>query len=247
MHLFDRMRGKRTIAVESMVTKNEIILNFYNDTDIADAIAKMNPVELQDDLRQEMFLVLCEMDATRLVDMHKNGFLKYYLVRTMLTMIKSDRSTFHTKFRRMFSELGSGFEDRLSDVDVSNEGLHNMIDGAMKKLHWYENGVFQLYANNRNISELSRQTQIPYRSLSKTISDTRKKIKEKMKEVDKNSSQVVHGNLEMIMELNNDLEPEELADAMELIAEFVRENMQGRIKNGCMIKKIKEIRISKII
>ena len=68
-----------------------------------------------------------------------------------------------------------------------------------------------------------------------------------MKHVDKNSSQIVHGNLEMIIELSNDLEPEQLADAMELIAEFIRENMQGRIKNGCMIKKIKEIRISKII
>ena len=230
-----------------MVTKNEIITNFYNDPDISEAIAKMNPVELQDDLRQEMFLVLCEMDGQRLIDMHKNGFLKYYLVRTMLTMIKSDRSTFHSKFRRVFMEIGSGFEDRPIDVDVSNEQLHNTIDGAMKKLHWYENGVFQLYSQNRNISELSRQTQIPYRSLSKTISDTRKKIKEKMKHKDVNNSQIVHGNLEMIMELPGDLNPDEIADAMELISEFVRDNMQGRIKNGLMIKKIKEIRITNII
>ena len=133
------------------------------------------------------------------------------------------------------------------DVDVSNEQLHNTIDGAMKKLHWYENGVFQLYSQNRNISELSRQTQIPYRSLSKTISDTRKKIKEKMKHKDVNNSQIVHGNLEMIMELPGDLNPDEIADAMELISEFMRDNMQGRIKNGLMIKKIKEIRITNII
>lgn len=57
-----------------MVTKNDIIAQLYNDQDIANAIGKMNPVELQDDLRQEMFLVLCEMDGTRLIEMHKNGF-----------------------------------------------------------------------------------------------------------------------------------------------------------------------------
>ena len=68
-----------------------------------------------------------------------------------------------------------------------------------------------------------------------------------MKHKDVNNSQIVHGNLEMIMELPGDLNPDEMADAMELISEFMRDNMQGRIKNGLMIKKIKEIRITNII
>lgn len=230
-----------------MVTKNDIIANLYNDKDIADAIGKMNPVELQDDLRQEMFLVLCEMDGTRLIEMHKNGFLKYYLVRTMLTMIKSDRSTFHSKFRRVFQEIGCSIEDKPVVMDQNNEVTHNNIDQVMKELHWYENGIFKLYAENRNISELSRQTQIPYRSLSKTIADTRKKIKTKMAKVDQIGYQIVQGQLGINVELSKDMDPEQMADALELISEFVRENMQGRIKNGIMIKRIKEIRITNII
>ncbi len=229
-----------------MVTKNEIISKLYNDQDIANAIAKMNPVELQDDLRQEMFLVLCEMDDTRLIEMHKNGFLKYYLVRTMLTMIKSDRSTFHNKFRRIFQEIGCAVEDKPVPVDENNEALHVGIETVMKELHWYENGIFKLYAENKNISELSRQTSIPYRSLSKTISDTRKKIKSKMKEKSAQGYQLVHANLEMIIEVDAALDPSDVADAMEYMAAYFREKMQGMVKNRMMIKKIKDIRISHI-
>jgi hypothetical protein len=229
-----------------MVTKNEIISKLYNDQDIANAIAKMNPVELQDDLRQEMFLVLCEMDDVRLIEMHKNGFLKYYLVRTMLTMIKSDRSTFHNKFRRIFQEIGCAVEDKPVPVDESNEALHVGIETVMKELHWYENGIFKLYAQNKNISELSRQTSIPYRSLSKTISDTRKKIKSKMKEKSAQGYQLVHANLEMIIEVDAALDPSDVADAMEYMTAYFREKMQGMVKNRMMIKKIKDIRISHI-
>jgi DNA-directed RNA polymerase specialized sigma24 family protein len=229
-----------------MVTKNEIISKLYNDQDIANAIAKMNPVELQDDLRQEMFLVLCEMDDTRLIEMHKNGFLKYYLVRTMLTMIKSDRSTFHNKFRRIFQEIGCAVEDKPVPVDENNEALHVGIESVMKELHWYENGIFKLYAENKNISELSRQTSIPYRSLSKTISDTRKKIKSKMKEKSAQGYQLVHANLEMIIEVDAALDPSDVADAMDYMTAYFREKMQGMVKNRMMIKKIKDIRISHI-
>lgn len=229
-----------------MVTKNEIISKLYNDQDIANAIAKMNPVELQNDLRQEMFLVLCEMDDTRLIEMHKNGFLKYYLVRTMLTMIKSDRSTFHNKFRRIFQEIGCAVEDKPVPVDENNEALHVGIETVMKELHWYENGIFKLYAENKNISELSRQTSIPYRSLSKTISDTRKKIKSKMKEKSAHGYQLVHANLEMIIEVDAALDPSDVADAMEYMTAYFREKMQGMVKNRMMIKKIKDIRISHI-
>jgi DNA-directed RNA polymerase specialized sigma24 family protein len=228
------------------MTKNEIISNLYTDKDVAQAIEKMNPVELQDDLRQEMFLVLCEMNESRLVDMHKNGFLKYYLVRTMLTMIKSDRSTFHTKFRRLFHEIGSGIIDKPDQVNDNNEDLHVRIEKTMKQLHWYENSIFNLYAENKNISELSRQTAIPYRSLSKTISDTRKKIKQKMKETSAKGYQLVHANMGLVIELDASMDPADIADSMEFMTEYFREKMQGMIKNQMMIKKIKDIMISHI-
>ena len=68
-----------------------------------------------------------------------------------------------------------------------------------------------------------------------------------MAKVDQIGYQIVQGQLGINVELSKDMDPEQMADALELISDFVRENMQGRIKNGIMIKRIKEIRITNII
>lgn len=163
------------------LTKNEIITQFYNDKDIAQAIGKMNPVELQEDLRSEMFLVLCEMDEARLVTMYENGYLKFFLVRTMLNMIKSDRSSFHAKFRRNFNELTNTI-DKPDHTNEDNIELGLKLDKALVPLHWYEKKVLEEYADNgQNILALSRDTEIPYRSLTKTIKKVKTFLKYKIR------------------------------------------------------------------
>ena len=69
----------------------------------------------------------------------------------------------------------------------------------------------------------------------------------KIGQVEKQGYQIIQGQLGINIELSKEMDPEQMADALELISEFVRENMQGRIKNGIMIKRIKEIRITNII
>lgn len=155
------------------VNRSDIIQQLYNDKDIRQAIGKMQPVELQDDLRQEMFLVLCEMSEDRLLTMYENGFLKFYLVRTMLSMIKSDRSTFFKTFRRGMDEW-TGQKDLSDNFTDDYEMMVFKMEKGLSVLHWYEKEIFKLYADNRmNIMEVSRLTKIPYRSLSMTI----KKVK----------------------------------------------------------------------
>ena len=48
------------------MNRQAIITELYNSADINNAIGKMQPYELQDDLRQEVFMVLCEMEDARL-------------------------------------------------------------------------------------------------------------------------------------------------------------------------------------
>lgn len=155
------------------ITRNHIISELYKDKDIAQAIGKMQPVELQDDLRQEMFMVLCEMDEEKLMGMHQSGYLKFYLVRTMLSMIKSNRSTFFNKFRKQVEEWDSKYDSKDENLEYQDEMIVK-LNQSMNVLHWYEREIFKLYSESgMNIMELSRNTKIPYRSLSMTI----KKVK----------------------------------------------------------------------
>jgi DNA-directed RNA polymerase specialized sigma24 family protein len=151
----------------------------YEDPDIAEAIGKMDPPDLRDDLRQEIFLVLAEMDEALLIQRYNEGWLRYYIVRTMLNMIKSDRSTFYNRFRRGFEELGD-IGERLQDE--GQEEAEKSIEGHLSALHWSERKLIEIYSENgRNVAKISRETGIPYRSLFKTIKKTKALLKTEIK------------------------------------------------------------------
>lgn len=155
--------------------RNEIILKYYNDVDINAAIRKMKPEHLHDDLKAEIFIVICEMNDERLFDIHERGFLKFFIVRTMLNMIKSDRSTFFKQFRL----ISSGVEHFKEPIDPEQNEIN--VGGIYDGLHWYEIEVFKLYVENRNVMKIARETGIPYRSLIKTITKVREILKKRIR------------------------------------------------------------------
>jgi DNA-directed RNA polymerase specialized sigma24 family protein len=207
------------------MTRHEVLDAMYRDPDVADAIGKMEPADLRDDLRQEMFLVLAELDEERLLTMAREGWVKFFLVRTMLNMIKSDRSTFYNKFRRGFAELketGDRYE-----AEEGEEAARYVRD-AMKGLHWYEASLIELYAESgQNIAKISRDTRIPYRSLFKTIG----KVKETMrKEIRKGEqdTQRVRLRLAIEVELPARADVDAIIDHIDLLDAGCREAIVSR-------------------
>jgi DNA-directed RNA polymerase specialized sigma24 family protein len=159
--------------------REDIISMMYSDKDINAAIGKMQPIDLQEDLKQEIFFVICELPPVRLVDMYSNGYLKYFIVRTMLNMAKSDRSTFYNTFRRSWNEYGDHHDKA---EEIYSEEMSDRLYESMEILHWYEQEVFKLYSQNgKNILALSKETKIPYRSLFKTIRKVKALLKAKIR------------------------------------------------------------------
>lgn len=222
----------------------------YLDKDISQAISKMQPVELQDDLRQEIFLVLCEMNDERLLGMWTSGYLKYFIVRTMLNMAKSDRSTFFNLFRKSFTEYCDNYE-KADDVSVVDEEMDGKLKKSMGELHWYEKNVFEQYAENgRNILKLSRDTKIPYRSLFKTVTKVKKKLSTAVRKEDLQKKLIgnyVHAGLEVVLDINKETDMDTLVDILDEVNEFIREKIEGRSKDDVCIKTIGGLRIKTVI
>jgi len=161
------------------VKRDFIITAMYNSPEIHEAIGKMQPYELQEDLRQEVFLVLCEMNEEKLFEMYEQGYLKYFIVRTILNMAKSDRSNFYKKFRQLYQEIPLSYEVKKEEYD---ETLVEKLEEGMQVLHWYEAELLKLYAENgKNLLAISRDTKIPYRSLLKTIRKAKILLKYKIR------------------------------------------------------------------
>lgn len=157
------------------MVKNEILGQYWTLKEVNDAFEKMQPEELRYDLKAEVFLVLCEMNEDKLVGLYERNELKFYIVRIMLNMIKSDRSTFYKNYRNYTEFVDQGFASDQYDKTDMFDKLELNMDG----LHWYNKEMLKLYAIDfkKNAKELSRKTGIPYMSIIRTINKTKKQMK----------------------------------------------------------------------
>jgi hypothetical protein len=157
------------------MVKNEILAQYWTSKEVNDAFDKMHPEELRYDLKAEVFLVLCEMNDNKLEGLFERNELKFYIVRIMLNMIKSDRSTFYKNYRN-YTEFVD--QDFVSD-DYDRTNMFEKLEANMDGLHWYNKEILKLYAIDfkKNAKELSRKTGIPYMSIIRTINKTKKQMK----------------------------------------------------------------------
>jgi len=153
--------------------KNKIIEQYWLNDEVNQAFAKMQPEELQYDLKVEVFMVLLEMDDAKLFGLYERNEIRFYIVRTMLNMIKSDRSQFWKKYRNYTEYNGKEV------VEVENNSVINVMEKGIEKLHWYQKEILRLYTFefNKNAKELSRQTGIPYMSIIRTLKQTKTELK----------------------------------------------------------------------
>lgn len=136
-HIISYAQGNYTLS--DYFDRNAVIAALYNSPEINEAISKMQPEQLQADLKQEMFAALCSMNADKFKRIYLRGYLKYYLLRMMITMAKSDRSSFYITYRR-FNE------------EYINAMFYILPDGTINALHrkaWYWDDSDKAYTDER--------------------------------------------------------------------------------------------------
>jgi DNA-directed RNA polymerase specialized sigma subunit len=153
--------------------KNKIVEQYWLNDEVNQAFAKMQPEELQYDLKVEVFMVLLEMDDEKLFGLYERNEIRFYIVRTMLNMIKSDRSQFWKKYRN-YTEYEAN-----EKAEVEQHSIIDVMEKGIEKLHWYQKEILNLYTFDfkKNAKELSRKTGIPYMSIIRTLKQTKTELK----------------------------------------------------------------------
>lgn len=172
-----------------MKSRKEIIADLYESKDVKNALSKMQPASIRDDLKQEIFVILCNLSDDKFWNLVKNNALKFWFARTMLNLIYQSRPTesFFKNFRAKFESLDdfNSLPDTLVDDESNNDQLdliYDKLEFAVDNLHWYEKGILEIYIECRmNQKEVSRQTQIPYMSIVRTISSIKEKLRNETK------------------------------------------------------------------
>ena len=79
--------------------RNGIIAELWDSKDLNETLKKMKPVEIQQDLKSELFLIICEIEENKLVELYNRKELKFYIVRIMLNLVQSSKNNFYKNYR----------------------------------------------------------------------------------------------------------------------------------------------------
>lgn len=83
-----------------MMTRNQVIEALFIGKNFNDCIAKMDPAHLRDDLKMEVIAIVCEWPDEKIMALHQEGKLEFFVVRVILNQIQSSTSPFYNKYRR---------------------------------------------------------------------------------------------------------------------------------------------------
>lgn len=165
-----------------VISREQILCALWQSTDLQKTIRKMKPEDLQDDLRQEIFVVLCEMDAARLQSLWIEKKLTLYIFGMIRNMMVSSESTFYSKHRK----YGTMVTDQPKDMPDHSDNWHTTADNlepAINDLDPYEAEMIKLYADmGQNCQPIAKATGIQVRSVRYVVTAAKEKLKKKLRQ-----------------------------------------------------------------
>lgn len=137
------------------------------------------PEHLVDDIVQNMYLKLCEMNINEggLCRITYKGKLNMVY---MFSMINNAITSEHRK--RKDVRLVLGHHDKADEYGINEEQYHVMIDhikDTIDSMHWYDKQLFMLYVNSgHSMRQIEKQTGISLTSINNTIQNVKRKVRE---------------------------------------------------------------------
>ncbi len=154
------------------MTRNQILSELYSDKKFCGFIKKMRPVNLQEDLKSEVLLIMSEVSEDKLTQIHTNGKLSFFAIGVTIRQIKSNTSAFYKKYRIELPGL-----TEVESCDSSQLILAKSAISELDNLTWYERGLVDLYCDLGNYRAVETETGIPHSAVYLTVKGACEKIR----------------------------------------------------------------------
>jgi hypothetical protein len=164
------------------MTRNQIIENLFTGKNFNDCLAKMEPAHLRDDLKMEVISIVCEWPEEKIIQLHKDKAIEFYVVRVILNQVKSKTSDFVRKYRSTNTyEIAKDPADVTEDTRDREikESLEDIALEEIDRLYWYDAEMIRLYLKLKTFRAIEEHTGIPYISCYKNIQKSLITLKKK--------------------------------------------------------------------
>ena len=165
----------------------DIILAIYNDDSINATIKKIQPIDLQDDLRQELVLALLKYDCDKLKLINDDQGLVKFSMAILMNMVKGKNRKFFNQYLRNNLELSIQYMNTFEDTD---EIPMDVIDRTRllfeKKQNEdanvsHEYRIFNRYIELKSCGKVADYYGIPKQHVWNVVKKVREELKKSIK------------------------------------------------------------------
>ena len=153
--------------------KEQAAIDLLSDQELYELAEKL--CNCPDDLIQEVVLLLLEMPEEKWQQINEGGYLRFYVVRTMMTMATSKRSSF-SKLYDLHNHKKVDHERE--DYDWEKEDDIALLETLMDELHWYDREVLKLWLEEGSYRKVGKKVDIPYKSIGNTVNKALEQLRD---------------------------------------------------------------------
>jgi hypothetical protein len=164
----------------------EYIEELYQSSKVNQLISNIKPVDLQNELKQEVALYLLEYDCNKLIAIKHQGKLINFVLRIIWNMGTMKGTTFYRKYKRTFHKelneyviLSDG--DELPDEYVIDaiSILENKLTKNPNEAH--ESIIFQKYVELESCQKVADYFGIPRLHVFQVVNNVKLELKKKIR------------------------------------------------------------------
>ena len=149
-------------------TKDGILTDLWNSAEVRLSLSKIYPENLREDIRSDVFAVLCEYPIERLTAISDKGSLARYAMMMIHHRATSKNNSFYRKIRRCFDELDEDTSDPGTDEVYPDEYF-----SALANIDEWEMRVLEAVVEHGNMKDAALALKMPYSQLTKMVYSAR--------------------------------------------------------------------------
>jgi hypothetical protein len=245
-------QSKQINPLGASITSRSIISQLWADPKLNEMLGKFNAGAGQDDLKSELFAVLCEKESEFILDLWAKKQLLFYCTGIVQRMIFQPGNRFHRRYRTQsyeFTEAILNTTDEAYNIDKENR-LQDLEAAMDKDLHWVEKSMVKLHQDLGSMEKISKVTKISFNQVDRIYKKAKEKLRTSLS--GKLMGNYIVVNSEFVLDIPQDVTPDNINDILDETLEYMRMRLEGRMipskeKTNGYIKDIKPLKAKKII
>jgi hypothetical protein len=237
------------MKVLDVYTKNHILTTLFKSRELAEMLSKFDAGAGNEDLKSELFLVLCNQPEAKIQELAKNSQLMFFATGIVQRMI-FQKGKFYRTYRTINTEFSSNIEIEEEEYNTEKDIMLNRVEDSLENdLHWVERAMVSLYLDKGSMTKISEDVRMPFKQVQKIMKAARTKIKDSIN--GKMIGNYVVANVDIVFDVSESVNAENINDILEEAWEYINYRVNGtKVPSNAIdtyIKEIKPIKLKKII